>query len=115
MVANDKFERGGDFGWQLVSIPRDFLFKSNCYCKFIVREVNLMLDTTILEALVKLPDSLKQEVLHYIEFLLTKYENNEALIDPFQKKRQAGMMKGTFVLPLSDDFDAPLEDFQEYM
>jgi Protein of unknown function (DUF2281) len=74
-----------------------------------------MLDTTILEALVKLPDSLKQEVLHYIEFLLTKYENNEAVIDPFQKKRQAGMMKGTFILPLSDDFDAPLEDFQEYM
>jgi hypothetical protein len=31
------------------------------------------------------------------------------------KKRQAGMMKGTFVLPLVDDFNAPLEDFQEYM
>ena len=29
-----------------------------------------MLETTILESLVKLPDSLKQEVLHYIEFLV---------------------------------------------
>lgn len=74
-----------------------------------------MLDTTILEALVKLPDSLKQEVLHYIEFLVEKYANNEVAIDPVQKKRQAGMMKGTFILPLADDFDAPLEDFQEYM
>ena len=74
-----------------------------------------MLETTILETLVKLPDSLKQEVLHYVEFLAAKYANNEVAINPPQKKRQAGMMKGTFVLPLADDFDAPLEDFQEYM
>ncbi|MCU7243166.1 MAG: DUF2281 domain-containing protein [Microcystis aeruginosa WS75] len=25
------------------------------------------------------------------------------------------MLKGTFVLPLPDDFDEPLEDFKEYM
>lgn len=74
-----------------------------------------MLETTILETLVKLPDSLKQEVLHYVEFLATKYANNEVAINPPQKKRRAGMMKGTFVLPLADDFDAPLDDFQEYM
>lgn len=74
-----------------------------------------MLETTILETLVKLPDSLKQEVLHYIEFLLAKYENNEVAINSPQKKRQSGMMKGTFILPLFDDFDAPLEDFQKYM
>ena len=24
-------------------------------------------------------------------------------------------MKGTFVLPLADDFDAPLEDFEDYL
>lgn len=30
------------------------------------------------------------------------------------KKRRVGILKGTFVLPLSDDFDEPLEDFQEY-
>ncbi|MGL5066149.1 MAG: type II toxin-antitoxin system VapB family antitoxin [Microcoleus sp.] len=73
-----------------------------------------MLETTILETLVKLPDALKQEVLHYVEFLAAKYAN-EVAVNPPQKKRQAGMMKGTFVLPLADDFDAPLEDFQEYM
>ncbi|WP_229414730.1 MULTISPECIES: DUF2281 domain-containing protein [Moorena] len=25
------------------------------------------------------------------------------------------MLKGTFVLPLPDDFDEPLDDFKEYM
>ncbi|MEG3925056.1 DUF2281 domain-containing protein [Microcoleus sp. T3_D1] len=34
-----------------------------------------MLETTILESLVKLPDSLKQEVLHYIEFLVLVSRN----------------------------------------
>jgi len=34
---------------------------------------------------------------------------------PFSvKKRCVGILKGTFVLPLPDDFDEPLEDFQEY-
>ena len=33
---------------------------------------------------------------------------------PPVKKRRAGILKGTFVLPLSHDFDEPLEDFQEY-
>ncbi len=30
------------------------------------------------------------------------------------RKRRVGILKGTFVLPLPDDFDEPLEDFQEY-
>jgi hypothetical protein len=33
----------------------------------------------------------------------------------FVKKRRSGILKGTFVLPLADDFDEPLADFQEYM
>ena len=33
---------------------------------------------------------------------------------PPVKKRRAGILKGTFVLPLPDDFDEPLKDFQEY-
>jgi Protein of unknown function (DUF2281) len=32
-----------------------------------------------------------------------------------QRKRQAGFLKGTFALPLPEDFNEPLEDFQEYM
>jgi Protein of unknown function (DUF2281) len=71
-----------------------------------------MLETTILEYLHKLPDSLQQEVLHYTQFLLETH--TKRTLQP-QKKRQAGFLKGTFLLPLPDDFDEPLEDFQEYM
>ena len=71
-----------------------------------------MLETTILEYLHQLPDSLQQEVLHYTQFLLETHAKNTPTP---HKKRQAGFLKGTFVLPLAEDFDAPLEDFQEYM
>jgi hypothetical protein len=38
---------------------------------------------------------------------------NKSLNAP--KKPLAGSMKETFVLPLSEDFDAPLEEFEEYL
>ncbi len=31
------------------------------------------------------------------------------------KKRRVGILKGTFILPLPDDFDETLSDFQEYL
>jgi len=34
---------------------------------------------------------------------------------PIKKKSLLGCMKGTFVLPLPDDFNEPLEEFAEYM
>jgi hypothetical protein len=71
-----------------------------------------MIKTTILEYLHKLPDSLQQEVLHYTQFLL---ETHTKSTSRSQQKRQASFLKGTFVLPLPDDFNEPLEDFQEYM
>jgi hypothetical protein len=71
-----------------------------------------MIETTILECLHKLPDSLQQEVLHYTQFLLETHTKSNSLP---QTKRQAGFLKGTFNLPLPDDFNEPLEDFQEYM
>jgi hypothetical protein len=71
-----------------------------------------MIKTTILEYLSKLPNSLQQEVLHYIQFLRETYTKSTSRS---QKKRQAGFLKGTFALPLPDDFNEPLEDFQEYM
>jgi hypothetical protein len=67
-----------------------------------------MIETTILEYLHKLPDSLQQEVLHYTQFLLETHTKNTS--QP-QKKRQAGFLK----VPLAEDFNDPLEDFQEYM
>jgi Protein of unknown function (DUF2281) len=68
-----------------------------------------MIETTILEYLHKLPNSLQQEVLHYTQFLLETHTKSTS--SP-QKKRQAGFLKGTFALPLPDDFNEPLEDFQ---
>ena len=71
-----------------------------------------MLETKILEYLHQLPDSLQQEVLHYTQFLLETHVKSTSVPT---KKRQAGFLKGTFILPLAEDFDEPLVDFQEYM
>ncbi len=74
-----------------------------------------MVQPTILEKLEKLPEPLQTEVLHYIEFLLEKHTTQPTQEETPKKRRLAGSMKGTFVLPLPDDFDEPLEDFKEYM
>ena len=79
----------------------------------------MTLETEILVTLGKLPDSLKQEVLHYAEFLAEKYTNktieDTSGIQSSQEKRRVGILKGTFALPLPDNFDEPLEDFRDYM
>jgi hypothetical protein len=67
-----------------------------------------MLQTTILQnieqGVKQLPSSLQIEVLHYIEFL--------AQIKP--KKRDGfGIWQGK--IAMSEDFDAPMEEFEEYM
>jgi len=76
-------------------------------------------DTALWKAVVNMPDDLKKELLHYAEYLLKKYpnakENTKKAEEIPEKSRLAGSMKGTFVLPLPDDFDEPLEDFEEYM
>ena len=71
-----------------------------------------MLSPTLIASLEKLPDKLQQEVLHYAEFLVANYAQNDSQTSPL-KRRQAGTMQGMF--EMSDDFDAPLEDLQEYI
>lgn len=63
----------------------------------------------ILSQIQQLPEQLKQEVLHYIEFLQAKYNSQNQK----GKKRKAGSAKGKY--ELAPDFDQPLEDFKEYM
>jgi len=63
----------------------------------------------LLAQIEKLPEQLKREVLHYAEFLQKKY----AAQSPEVKNRKAGSAKGKY--KLAPDFDAPLEDFREYM
>ncbi len=66
-------------------------------------------EKAILNQIQQLPEQLKQEVLHYAEFLQKKY----AAQNRKNKDRKAGSAKGKY--KLAPDFDAPLEDFKEYM
>ena len=77
----------------------------------------MTIEAAILKNVEKLPESVKQAVFLYTEFLANHYieEKSEKTETPPEKRRLAGSMKGTFVLPLPDDFDEPLEDFEEYM
>ncbi|MGB5593309.1 MAG: DUF2281 domain-containing protein [Crocosphaera sp.] len=75
-------------------------------------------DTSLQNIVANMPDSLKIELLHYAEYLMTKSSNRqpeEKSGEITTKKRLAGSMKGTFILPLSEDFDEPLEEFEDYM
>ncbi len=55
-----------------------------------------------------LPDYMKQEVADFIDFLLERSATEKKKIVP-----QFGSAKGK--IKMSDDFDAPLEDFKDYM
>jgi hypothetical protein len=84
-------------------------------------------DKGLLKVLASMPASLQVEILHYAEYLLQKKVGTETTTDgdqlaleisetePPNKKSLAGCMKGTFVLPLPDDFNDPIDDFEEYM
>jgi Protein of unknown function (DUF2281) len=77
----------------------------------------MTIETEILNNIEKLPESVKNAVFLYTEFLASQYgeaKSNETEENP-KKRRLAGSMKGTFVLPLPDNFDEPLEEFADYM
>jgi len=58
----------------------------------------------------ELPNDLKEDLKHYVDFLKFKNENSN---QDKKIQRKAGFLKGTF--QMSEDFDEPLEDFKEYM
>lgn len=80
---------------------------------------NISLDDEVLKIFAKMPDALKIEVLHYAEYLLnkgTEKSSGGAITSddiPKKKYRQAGTMTGLIVM--SEDFDEPLAEMQEYM
>jgi Protein of unknown function (DUF2281) len=55
-----------------------------------------------------LPYELRQEVVDFIDFLKTKHLKKQPL-----KEREFGFAKGK--VKLHNDFDAPLDEFKEYM
>jgi len=73
------------------------------------------INAEILETLEKMPESLKQELLNHAKSLQENYQKDYSLTKKNLKKRRSGILEGTFVLPLPDDFDEPLEDFREYL
>ena len=68
-----------------------------------------MTEQIVLRQLQQLPEEMKQEALDFIGYLWAKYNKQK------EKKNlpQIGSAKGKYVM--SDDFDAPLDVFKEYM
>lgn len=60
--------------------------------------------------LIRQIDELPEESLIELEKLIAKLRVNKKTLS----KRQIGCMKGLVVF-MADDFDAPLDDFKEYM
>lgn len=69
----------------------------------------------IQDSLTELPTSLQVEVFHYIEFLKSNYVINDAedKTSKPHKYRQAGILEGK--IWMSEDFDEPLKELEEYM
>ncbi|SDG21313.1 Protein of unknown function [Pedobacter terrae] len=64
----------------------------------------------ILEKIKMIPVAYQQEVEDFIDFILQKKDLKRS-----EKKssRKLGLLKGK--MKMSDDFNAPLEDFKDYM
>ena len=60
------------------------------------------------DKLARLPENLKVEVLHFIDFLLQKDKQSGS-----SKKPKFGSGKGMF--KIKPGFDEPLQDFRDYM
>jgi hypothetical protein len=71
-----------------------------------------MAPATVLMRYEQLPDDYKQEASDFIEFLLSKANQNSFDQKPL-KRDGLGSLKGQ--IKMSDDFDEPLEEFREYM
>lgn len=66
-----------------------------------------MSDETLYSQISTLPYNLKNELIDYVEFLISKYNSKGTKSHP-----KAGCMKGMFVM--SDDFNDELDCFNEY-
>ena len=69
-----------------------------------------MSEQVLISELNQLPKNIRQEALDFIGYLVSKYKvaNKKE-----RKKPKFGSAKGKY--KMSADFDAPLEDFKDYM
>lgn len=70
-------------------------------------------DTALWKAVINMPDSLKTELLHYAEYLIEKYQKIKKSDEQIEKSHGYGSWAGQIFM--SDDFDEPLADLEEYM
>jgi hypothetical protein len=85
-----------------------------------------MVQPLILEKLEALPESLQNELLHYIEFLIEKYTRT-SLDTPKnpsgafrglteeEAEKQYGYCNMAGQIAIADDFDEPLEELADYV
>lgn len=70
-----------------------------------------MASLTIYTKIETLPPALKEEAKNFIEYLVAKTKKKKA--DEDVKKPVFGSLKGK--IHLTEDFDAPLDAFKDYM
>ncbi|MEM9009069.1 MAG: DUF2281 domain-containing protein [Cyanobacteria bacterium P01_F01_bin.86] len=79
----------------------------------------MTLESSILNNLKKLPEAMQQAVLLYTEFLVsrTTQQGTSQLesVPEIQSNKRGGLGIWKDKIWIADDFDAPLDDFQEYM
>lgn len=72
----------------------------------------MIVKNEILANLDKLPEALQMEILHYSEYQVSRYSQENK--SPKSTIRGGlGVLKGK--IKISDDFDEPLAEMQEYM
>jgi len=72
--------------------------------------------TEVLDLLEKLPQSLRKRSIEYIKQLLEEnQEETEAELELIRQQRLRGLGSLKGKIHVADDFDAPLEDFKDYM
>ncbi len=70
-----------------------------------------MNDDILLKQFAMLPETLKKEVIDFVGFLLSKYQQKP--LEKIKKKPKFGSAKGKYTV--AKDFDAPLDDLKDYM
>lgn len=68
-----------------------------------------MSEIQLIEKVKKLPAAFQKEVEDFVDSIFEKKIN----LSKIEKKRTLGLLKGK--MKMSDDFDAPLEDFKDDM
>jgi Protein of unknown function (DUF2281) len=71
------------------------------------------MEQVILEQIQRLPESLQQDALRYIEGLIAQHTQHQQTPTSIERINAFGIWKGQ--VWMADDFDAPLDDLQEYM